>query len=83
MAKYDPLRGHLRRSKASVLEMSFADIERVVGAMLPNSAAFPQWWENESSARGHVQCRAWRDAGYDAFLLKGKDRVVFQRRKDL
>jgi hypothetical protein len=82
MAKYDPLGRHLKRSKSAVLELSFSDIERIIGAMLPNSASLPQWWENETAERGHVQCRAWREAGYDAFLLKGKDTVVFRRRQE-
>lgn len=44
MNKYDPLSGHLRRQKLAEFEMTFVEIERVFGAMLPNSAARPQWW---------------------------------------
>lgn len=81
MAKYDPLHLYLRRKTASELEMSFRDVERVIGAMLPNSAARPQWWANEAdTGTSHVQTRAWRDAGYDAFLIAGEDRIRFQRR---
>ncbi len=59
--------------------MSFGDIERVLGALLPNSAARPEWWANETDPRTtHVQCRAWLDAGYKAFLLRGADRVRFE-----
>ena len=61
--------------------MSFRDIENVIGAMLPNSASRPQWWANEISPDSrYVQNRAWRDAGYDAFLIAGTDRVHFKRR---
>ncbi|HEY9552872.1 DUF7662 domain-containing protein [Allosphingosinicella sp.] len=81
MAKYDPLHRYLRRKDAGEIEMTFTHIERVLGAMLPNSAARPQWWANEISLGSrHVQCRAWRDAGYDAFLIEGEDRVRFKRR---
>mgnify|MGYP003576633678 CR=1 FL=1 len=81
MAKYDPLHDYLRkRRRHAILGMGFADIERVIGAMLPNRAMLPQWWENRPSERGHVQCRAWREAGYDALLLEG-DRVVFTGRR--
>lgn len=81
MAKYDPLHGHLRRQKVAEFDMTFAEIERVLGAMLPNSAARPQWWANVVEAHtAHVQRRAWRDAGYDAFLIVGADRVRFRRR---
>ncbi len=80
MSKYDPLSGHLRRQRADELTISFAEIERILGAMLPKSAARPQWWANTTDPEtSHVQRKAWRDAGYDAFLLAGKDRVRFKR----
>ena len=80
MGKYDPLRDYLRRQRANELELSFADIERKLGAMLPNSAALPQWWANVTDTNtSHVQREAWRAAGYDAFLILGKDRVRFRR----
>lgn len=81
MAKYDPLGRFLGRRHGAEIEMSFADIERVIGGMLPNSAARPQWWANEIDPESrHVQSRAWRDAGYDAFLIKDAERVRFARR---
>ncbi len=55
------------------VELSFPDIERIIGAMLPNSAARPQWWANELSQESrHVQRRAWQEAGYDAFPIQGE-----------
>ncbi len=82
MGKYDPLYDYLRRKTASELEMTFRDVERVIGALLPNSAARPQWWANETDpATSHVQTRAWRDAGYDAFLITGEDQIRFRRRR--
>lgn len=81
MAKYDPLGRYLSRRGGTQLDMSFADIERVIGGMLPNSAARPQWWANEVDPESrHVQSRAWRNAGYDAFLIPGAERVRFRRR---
>lgn len=80
MPKYDPLSGHLRRQRQDELELSFAEIERILGAMLPKSATRPQWWANTTDPdTSHVQRKAWRDAGYDAFLLTGQDRVRFKR----
>jgi len=82
MAKYDPLQSWLRRHAGAEVELGFADIERIIGGMLPNSAARPQWWANETDPESrHVQARAWRGAGYDAFLLAGEERVRFTRRK--
>jgi hypothetical protein len=79
MGKYDPLRDHLRRRREPQLELSFADVERRLGYMLPNSAASPDWWAcvGEPGPR-EVQKIAWRAAGYDATLLSG-DRVRFER----
>jgi hypothetical protein len=80
MSKYDPLSGHLRRQRRDDLELSFPEIELILGTMLPKSAAQPQWWANTTDPdTSHVQRKAWRDAGYDAFLLTGKDRVRFTR----
>lgn len=80
MPKYDPLRRFLRRQRLDVVEMSFTDIERQIGALLPKSAQRPQWWANEASdATAHVQCRAWREAGYDAFPTVDRETVRFQR----
>jgi hypothetical protein len=81
MAKYDPLNHHLRRQHLDEFEMTFVEIERRIGAMLPNSALLPQWWANVTDPKTtHVQRRAWGDAGYDAFLIVGSDRVRFRRR---
>jgi hypothetical protein len=80
MAKYDPLCRLLRKQKLEEFELSFAEIERVLGAMLPNGASHPQWWANVPDLHGgHVQRVAWRDAGFDAFLIVGSDRVQFRR----
>lgn len=80
MAKYDPLETYLTRRAGAAVELSFADIERIIGGMLPNSAARPQWWANETDPDSrHVQSRAWRNAGYDAFLVPNRERVRFTR----
>lgn len=81
MAKYDPLHRYLRRQSAAELELTFSEIESLLTALLPKSAARPQWWANEvSPASSHVQCRSWLEAGYEAFLIAGRDRVRFRRR---
>ncbi len=81
MAKYDPLRRFLRRSTRIEVQMSFADIERMIGAMLPKSAQRPQWWANETDISGrHVQTKAWLEAGYEAFPVAGAEKVTFKRR---
>lgn len=80
MGKYDPLRDYLRRQRAQEFELTFGDIERRLGAMLPKGAERAQWWAGDGCAKTpQVQCEAWRAAGFDAFLIAGKDRVRFRR----
>lgn len=79
MAKYDSLETYLARQRAKEFELDFIELERIIGSELPVSAARPQWWANETNTdSSHVQRDAWRNAGYDAFLLPGK-RVLFKR----
>jgi hypothetical protein len=79
MAKYDPLEAHLARRSDEEFEISFEEVERIIGDALPMSASRPQWWANETPDNSHVQSRSWRNAGYDAFLLP-QGRVLFRRR---
>ena len=79
MAKYDPLETYLTRRAFDEIELGFAEIERMIGDALPPSASRPFWWANEAKGDGQVQRRAWREAGYDAFLLPAS-RVLFRRR---
>jgi hypothetical protein len=80
MGKYDPLEGHLRRQKTANYEMTFRDIERVLGSLLPKSARRPEWWANEQNPETrHVQCRAWLRAGYQAVPQTFAERVRFER----
>ena len=80
MAKYDPLCRYLRRQGLAEFELSFAEMERVISGMLPGRATRPQWWANVHDPDfPHVQRRAWADAGYEALLIVGKDRVRFKR----
>lgn len=82
MAKYDPLRKHLRRKNGADVLMTFDDIERVIGAMLPKSADLPAWWSNEATPdTRHVQCHAWIEAGYEASLMPGGSKVRFSRKR--
>ena len=80
MAKYDALEAHLARHSEEEFELSFEEVERIIGDALPVSASRPQWWANETNPdSSHVQSRSWRNAGYDAFLLP-QCRVLFRRR---
>lgn len=80
MAKYDPLRRYLTRQKTDRVELSFSDIEHLIGAYLPKAAARAGWWAGDGADRpANVQVQAWRAAGYEAKLARGGEKVVFQR----
>lgn len=79
MAKYEPLRRYLARQKTARVELTFTDIERMIGAFLPKAAARPTWWdEMEAAAPSAVQVQAWRAAGYRAQLARD-EKVVFEK----
>jgi hypothetical protein len=61
--KYEPLRQWLKsESSRGEITMSFADVERLIGAVLPSSAFRHQaWWANDAT---HVQAEAWMSAGW-------------------
>ena len=81
MSKYDALKRLLRRQRVNEVLLSFREIECAIGNILPKSAERPQWWANVADPTGRqIQCRAWLDVGFEAYLLKGADRVRFQRK---
>lgn len=81
MSKYDLLEAYLAGKADPELQLSFMQIGQILGQALPNCASRPQWWDTEVSSQGrHAQSCAWRNAGYDAFLIEGARRVRFVRR---
>jgi hypothetical protein len=46
MAKYEPLERFLRAQHADEVPMTFAEIERILDAKLPNSKFNRAWWSN-------------------------------------
>lgn len=67
MGKYDPLCRYLRRRRGAEVSLTFDDVERIIGALLPRAAGAASWWTN-APPEGHafVQCHAWLGAGYHA-----------------
>ena len=78
MSKYDGLGRFLRQQKVNVVPMTFADIERVIGAKLPNSKRYPAWWSN--NVWNNVMTKIWLDAGFHTEQVDtvGK-KLVFKR----
>ncbi|MEP7209557.1 MAG: hypothetical protein ABI740_01860 [Alphaproteobacteria bacterium] len=79
MSKYEPLTSFLNRAKKSVVELSFSEIEGIIGAKLPASAyEYPAFWSN--NAEGHVNARAWIAAGFLSERVDiAAERIVFRR----
>ena len=83
MSQYDPLYEYLTNMTASRADITlrFADLEQVLGFLLPASAYNRRpWWGNDTGASGHVQAHAWMAAGWrvDSVDL-GAERVHFRR----
>ncbi len=72
MAKYDALLQHLCRADDGPLEMTFDEIDTLVGGLPPSAASWPAWWANETAGSRHVQARAWLGAGRE---VESVDRV--------
>ena len=78
MSIYDSLRDYLKGFEFREVQLTFTEIERIIGRPLPKAAERPQWWAN-TTAIGHTQREAWRAAGFDAFLIVSSRRVRFAR----
>jgi hypothetical protein len=64
MAKYDPLFGFLCRAGDGPVEMSFDEIDALVGGLPASAGRQRAWWANElrADAPRHVPARAWLNA---------------------
>lgn len=79
MAKYEPLARYLRRQKAAEVELSFRDIERIVGGLLPKASCDPKWWRAEDKLSALPQQRAFAQSGYVPEPHLKAERVRFVR----
>lgn len=61
---YAPLADHLQAAETSFVQLSFPQIERILGRPLPASARRHRaWWSNESSET-HSHAGAWMGVGW-------------------
>jgi hypothetical protein len=63
MGKYDPLFRHLCAIGDEPVEMTFAEIEQLVGPLPRVAGVQRDWWANEHGDRVRPQLRAWLNAG--------------------
>ena len=81
MVKYEPLGQFLRSQKLGRINMSFAEIERIIHAKLPASKKYPAWWSNNPT--NNVMTRQWLDAGYETESVDiASGKLVFRRHKE-
>lgn len=71
--KYEPLASHLSAlpSEQTVIELTFAEVDRMVGGLPASARTLRPWWANSS----HGQALAWRSAGWHV------DKVDFANRR--
>jgi len=79
MSKYASLEKYLRDQPWDEVPMSFADIERVIGAKLPPAAQRHRaWWSNNPS--NNVMTKVWLNAGFESAQVDMAARkLVFRR----
>lgn len=75
MAKYDPIGKFLLRKEHRDVVLSFAEIERIICAVLPQAAGDTAWWTSENTP----QSKAWKSAGYEVEVDPNNETVTFQR----
>ncbi len=79
MGKYAPLGDFLRAQRATLVPMTFDEIEEVTGAKLPPKAQFHRaWWSNNAS--NNVMTKVWLEAGFETEQVDMSARkLVFRR----
>lgn len=82
MSKYSPLRDFLSQCEDDLIELSFKEIEDILGSSLPDSAREHRgWWGND---RSHTQARnGWLAAGWEVSHVDLQKEIVVFRRKNL
>jgi hypothetical protein len=78
--KYSALADYLRAQKSDEVDMTFAQIERIVGGKLPASHRYRSWWSNNSF--NSVMTKAWLDAGFESTNVDMKKRTLVFRKMD-
>src|ERR1035441_1564649 len=63
---YDPLRDFLASQVGESVNLSFSQVETILGRVLPQSAHDQDWWwaNEETDTTRHVQCESWLNAGW-------------------
>jgi hypothetical protein len=63
MGKYEPLGQFLKKQKVNRVKLSFAEIEKIIGAKLPKSKSTRAFWSNNPD--NNVMTKEWIAAGFE------------------
>jgi len=77
MGKYEPLRDYLAAHQGDEKQMTFGQVERLVGPLPDSAREYRAWWGNDSY---RSQSIAWQAAGWHvASVDQAAGQVVFAR----
>jgi hypothetical protein len=80
MSKYNPLRDWLNNVSASIVPISFQEVDDLVGGLPASARKHTAWWENENVEKtAHTQCKSRQAAGYKAHVDLNLKKVTFVR----
>ncbi len=79
--KYSALYRHLTAMAGSDWQVSFAELEAIIGFVLPDSARlYRPWWSNQKRGTGHSHALAWQAAGWKTRAVDlESETLVFER----
>ena len=81
--KYAPLYRHLAALARPDWEVSFAEIETILGFALPASARLHRsWWANRTRSGGHSHALAWKAAGWKTTQVNLATATLVFKRED-
>ena len=78
LRKYQPLGDYLATLEADEVALSFADIERIIGAHLPAGAYSRLFWVSTARTT-YSPSFIWRSVGWHALAEPLRQQVVFRR----
>jgi hypothetical protein len=78
MSKYAALGDFLSKQRAGRVQVSFGEIENIIGGKLPGSQRYPAWWSN--NPMNNSMTKVWLDAGFQTEQVDVAGRkLVFRR----
>ncbi len=79
--KYQRLHAYLSGLRVQEWRTSFAEVEAVIGFVLPPSARLHRpWWGNQRGGSGHSQSLAWSVAGWETARVDMEAETLLFRR---